>query len=77
MNEKELQELEGKIDDYNRFRFILLSLSTILFLGIIVPVEGKALWVAPLLIIGVFLMLSFACLCHYLTKKAESELYDN
>ncbi|KMK75755.1 YrhC family protein [Alkalihalobacillus pseudalcaliphilus] len=76
MSEKEMKELEGKVADFNRFRFILLSLSTILFLGVIVPVDGKLAWIPPLLISGVFLLIASALYCHFETMKATKKLME-
>ncbi|WP_216829071.1 YrhC family protein [Alkalihalobacterium elongatum] len=34
---KKIREIKGKVEDYKRFGFILLSLSVFMFLGLIIP----------------------------------------
>ncbi|GAF65857.1 YrhC family protein [Alkalihalobacillus trypoxylicola] len=76
MKDKVELELQRKIEDYQRFSFIFVSLSFFMFLGIIIPLEGKNNGVDSILVLGVFAMLLLACTCHFTSKRALTQLLE-
>jgi len=38
---KKLKELQAKVADYTRFAYILVALSAFLYIGVLIPGEGK------------------------------------
>lgn len=76
MEEKKLKQLEAKVADYKQYGFILLSLSIFLFIGLVIPSEGKALTMPGLFIGGIFVTLACAVICHRLAMRAQNELYE-
>ncbi|MBU8905549.1 YrhC family protein [Desertibacillus haloalkaliphilus] len=74
MQEKEMRELEGKINDYKRFSSILVSVSIFLFLGLVIPVEGKETFHSALLITGNLMMLAFSVIFHKKAVNAQEEM---
>ncbi|MDV2883767.1 YrhC family protein [Alkalihalophilus pseudofirmus] len=77
MTEKKMRELKDKVADYKRFGFILLSLSAFLFIGLIIPADGQAVSLPSGFIVGVFLTMGLAVVCHRLAMNAQKQMYED
>lgn len=65
MGDKEIRDIQGKVTDYKRFGFILLSLSIFMFLGLVIPNEVTvASDVSMYMIIGTVVSLILAFVFH-------------
>jgi hypothetical protein len=74
MNEKMIQDLQAKVEDYKRFGFILLSLSIFLFIGLLVPTSEIAVEMQGMVIGSVFTTLGLSFLFHRLAMKIQKKL---
>jgi hypothetical protein len=41
--EMQIKDLQGKMTDYTRFGMVLLAVSVFMFIGILIPNEGKSM----------------------------------
>ncbi|MFV8826807.1 YrhC family protein [Alkalihalobacterium sp. APHAB7] len=75
MDDKKIREIKGKIEDYKRFGFILLSLSIFMFLGIIipndVPLTGNYV---EYMMVGTVLSLVMALIFHRKAMRYRNQL---
>ncbi|MFD2679902.1 YrhC family protein [Bacillus seohaeanensis] len=71
-NKKTLQK---KIIDYKRFGFTLIALSTFLYLGVIIPAEGKTLVKIYMLMGGTVVMLGTSFLFFLKAIKYKKQLH--
>jgi YrhC-like protein len=67
--------LQNKIIDYKRFGFTLIALSTFLYLGVIIPAEGKTLVKIYMLMGGTVVMLSTSFLLFLKAIKYKKQLH--
>jgi hypothetical protein len=72
LNKKTLQK---KIIDYKRFGFTLIALSTFLYLGVIIPAEGKTLVKTYMLMGGTVVMLGTSFLFFLKAIKHKKQLH--
>jgi hypothetical protein len=72
LNKKTLQK---KIIDYKRFGFTLIALSTFLYLGVIIPAEGKTLVKIYMLMGGTVVMLGTSFLFFLKAIKYKKQLH--
>ncbi|WP_017728585.1 YrhC family protein [Halalkalibacterium ligniniphilum] len=76
MDEQKIQELEGKVADYKRFGFILLSLSVFLFIGAIIPSDYARFEMPELFIVAVFVSLGLSLLFHQKALAYQKKLLE-
>lgn len=76
MEEKQLQDLQHKIEDYRRFAFTLLSLSSFLFIGLIIP-RGEGVIVEPVILLTVIVVsLAIAMFFHRKSLACNKKLWE-
>ncbi|HHY21676.1 MAG TPA: hypothetical protein GX525_07305 [Bacilli bacterium] len=76
MEEKKLKDLQHKIEDYRRFAFTLLSLSSFLYIGLIIP-NGEGLAVEPTILLTVIVVsLVVAMLFHRKSLDCNKKLWE-
>ncbi len=74
VEEQKKKQLEGKIADYRRFGFVLITLSVFLFIGLLIPNESAPRNMSELLIVAVFVLLGGSLVFHRIAVKAEKRL---
>lgn len=60
VNPTDIKRLQEKAVDYTRFAFILLAVSVFLYVGILLPVEGKEPYQNDVLMAGTLFILAVA-----------------
>ncbi len=72
MNSK--NNLQHKIIDYKRFGFTLLALSVFLYLGVVIPAEGKTILKTYILMGGTVVLLSASLMFFMKSNRFKKEL---
>lgn len=68
--EKRRKQLEDKAKDYRQFGILLLSLSTFLYIGLLLPIHTRP----EVLLISIFLGLAVALFFLYIAIHTEQKL---
>ncbi|MCQ6266369.1 YrhC family protein [Fictibacillus sp. WQ 8-8] len=76
MDSKVIQDIKVKIQDYQHYGIILLSLSSFLYLGTVIPFAGKD--TADAIVCGATSMtgLGFTALMYYQAKRLKKRLQE-
>ncbi|MGC4375880.1 YrhC family protein [Fictibacillus sp. Mic-4] len=74
MEAKTRQALKAKIADFRRFGFILLALSVILYLGLVIPFDGKEIGGSIVLGASSFVVLIFSIIMFLVERKLKNKL---
>ncbi|MGG3738834.1 YrhC family protein [Aeribacillus pallidus] len=72
--ETKVKQLKEKMIDFQRFGYILLALSVFLYLGVVIPMEGKTTGDDIWLMSGTFLIISLAGCCFNYSLKCKKQL---
>jgi hypothetical protein len=67
--ENHCKEIKDKMIDFKRFGFTLLALSVFLYLGVLLPIQGKTEFQSHLLMAGTIVMISLSALFFYWSQK--------
>ncbi|HZG73404.1 MAG TPA: YrhC family protein [Chondromyces sp.] len=70
------KDLQNKIDDFKHFAIILMAVSGFLYLGAVLPVEGKTSIGQQLLMGGTVLLLILGTLFFFFSSKYQKQLED-
>ncbi|MFC7393262.1 YrhC family protein [Scopulibacillus cellulosilyticus] len=77
MNERELKNLKHKAIDYQRFSFIFMFLSVFLYIGTLIPFQGKTAAKSEILTFGCLGIMIIALLFFWRMKAAKKKLEQN
>jgi hypothetical protein len=68
------KKLQDKMNDYSRFGIVLLSLSGFIFLGLVIPYEGKQPMHQIGIIVSVFLLLIASFITFKISLSIKNKL---
>ncbi|QQZ10783.1 YrhC family protein [Heyndrickxia vini] len=70
------KSLFGKMNDYKRFGFSLIALSTFLYLGVVMPIAGKTVMKAYILMGGTLILLLIATIFLFISIRCKKLLLE-
>jgi YrhC-like protein len=71
-----VEQLQKKKADYQRFGFILLAVSTFFYLGLVLPVEDKSFIQSITLGIASLTCLGFTALMYSVVRKCKIQIQE-
>ncbi|GAA0340804.1 hypothetical protein GCM10008967_33890 [Bacillus carboniphilus] len=71
---KQMKDLQGKVEDYQRFAYILLAVSGFFYFGAVIPTIQKTEFVLTLLMVGTLVMIVAATASLLYAKRCKSTL---
>ncbi|MFC0188082.1 YrhC family protein [Fictibacillus aquaticus] len=77
MTQNEKQVIQQKVTDYQRFGIILLSLSAFLYLGLVLPMEGRDTMDSIFLGLSTLSLLAITSIMYFAAKKYKEILRDS
>ncbi|MBM7701439.1 YrhC family protein [Metabacillus iocasae] len=76
MDNQLIKRIETKIEDYRRFIYVLLSVSTFLYIGILIGNGEKALFQLNVMMGAIVLLLGLSFYFAFKVKKLKKELLE-
>ncbi|MBE3570392.1 MAG: YrhC family protein [Bacillales bacterium] len=72
--ENQYKKIKEKIIDFKRFGFTLMALSVFLYLGVVLPVEGKTEIQSKMLMAGTIVLIIGSLLFFYKAREYHNQL---
>jgi hypothetical protein len=77
MNERELVTLMKNVTDYKRFSFIFLFLSAFLYIGSLLPYDGKTTYNTSLVMLASFGLLLISVFFYWMMRRGQTRYNKN
>ena len=72
----QMKILKGKVEDYQRFAYVLLAVSGFLYFGAVIPTIEKTDFVQILLMVGTIVFITSATACLFYAKHCKKCLHE-